>query len=94
MAYRLTNLARDDLKEIFEYSFQHWGLAQASDYERELRRVFETIDDEPMTEAAILIWNKNFTSLSFPRKRESPYLPPEGDSRFRGNDKKLFGMNI
>jgi toxin ParE1/3/4 len=46
-AYRLTPKAQRDLDEIFEYTFAHWGEAQAEQYIRDLQAAIETVAERP-----------------------------------------------
>jgi toxin ParE1/3/4 len=45
--YVLSPRARADLDEIWNYTTQRWGTAQAEDYIRLLQRAIETVAEEP-----------------------------------------------
>ena len=48
MAYRLTDPARADMRNILLYTLHQWGDAQASRYETTLVAAFERIGDNPV----------------------------------------------
>ncbi|MEO9476796.1 MAG: type II toxin-antitoxin system RelE/ParE family toxin [Cyclobacteriaceae bacterium] len=41
--YRLTNLAVQDLSDIWNYTFDHWSEQQADNYHEQLTNTFESI---------------------------------------------------
>jgi toxin ParE1/3/4 len=41
--YRLTNLAVQDLSDIWNYTFDHWSEQQADSYHEQLTNAFESI---------------------------------------------------
>ncbi|MGH7153442.1 MAG: type II toxin-antitoxin system RelE/ParE family toxin [Acetobacteraceae bacterium] len=45
--YRLTRDADADLRELFLYGFETFGLAQAEDYRDSMTRCFELLADNP-----------------------------------------------
>lgn len=47
MRHRITQRAEADLKDIFRYTVQTFGMRQAEKYLRELDAVFELIGDHP-----------------------------------------------
>ncbi len=47
--YSLTRQADNDLEDIFVYSMEQWGLAQAAHYLRELERCIESLADGVFT---------------------------------------------
>lgn len=46
--YVLSRAARADLEQIWDYTFELWGDAQAEEYVREIQRAIERIVDNPM----------------------------------------------
>ena len=45
--YVLSPRAQDDLSSIWDYTAERWGMQQADDYLRILRRAMETVADDP-----------------------------------------------
>jgi toxin ParE1/3/4 len=45
--YVLSPRAQADLDEIWDYTFERWGVGQAADYIRLLQRAIETIAGDP-----------------------------------------------
>lgn len=45
--YRLTAAARRDLSHIWDYTEEHWGIAQAEKYLTEIRGAIERIAEDP-----------------------------------------------
>ena len=45
--YRLSRLAEADIRSIWDYSAEHWGLDQAETYVRDLQSAFEAIAANP-----------------------------------------------
>jgi toxin ParE1/3/4 len=46
--YVLSRAARADLEQIWDYTSELWGDAQAEEYVREIQRAIERIVDNPM----------------------------------------------
>jgi toxin ParE1/3/4 len=46
-SYVLSPLARKDLREIWSYTAERWGIEQADRYIRGLHRAIETVADDP-----------------------------------------------
>ncbi len=47
MTYRLSNEARNDLREIYTYSYDNFGVHQADNYYDGLLSCFELLSDNP-----------------------------------------------
>ena len=47
MAYRLTNRAREQIIESYEYGYREFGEAKAEAYLQELRQCFDILSDNP-----------------------------------------------
>jgi len=49
MGYALRELAREDLEQIWVYTFQEWGADQADDYARALLSRIEWLGENPQS---------------------------------------------
>jgi toxin ParE1/3/4 len=45
--YVLSNRAREDLREIWNYTADRWGVSQADSYIRGLHRAMQTVANDP-----------------------------------------------
>jgi len=45
--YRLTPAADQDIAEIWQYSFENWGLEKANDYLNEIENALNNLVDNP-----------------------------------------------
>lgn len=48
MAYKLSERAENDLRDIYEYGYFRFGERQATDYFHKLHLAFDRIDQNPM----------------------------------------------
>lgn len=46
--YALSPAAREDLEQIWDYTYERWGDEQAEEYVREIQRAIERVLDNPM----------------------------------------------
>ncbi len=59
----LTPKAESDLAEIYEYSFNNWGIDQADKYQDELYAGFKTIAEHPEIGNGYPFHNKDYRKL-------------------------------